>query len=221
MEYQETYQNLKVIEQDVLSSNSIEFLDLSKPSYQQLEFRPAKEITIPSIPSHNQIIKTEASDIDILMFFSMILILIFSRSIINGLTSILMLIKNSTLLTIRKNWNFLKSLLNKVILNLPLLIAKFPRAFFLIIISPFLWDYLTIKKNVNSKLKSFKYLIPAQHREEIIGDLYETESELLKEGYSKRWIRVILFWKIVIILFASLKIRLADLYKSKKQGTKN
>jgi len=56
--------------------------------------------------------------------------------------------------------------------------------------------------------KSLKYLLPAKYREEILGDLFELNYELEKEGHSRLWIRFILFFNVIFILFASFRIKI-------------
>jgi len=69
----------------------------------------------------------------------------------------------------------------------------------------------------DGRLLFYKYIIPHKHREEIIGDLCELKSNLNKEGHSKLFVNYILSIHIIQIIFAFTRIRLMDVFSTKKQ----
>lgn len=98
-----------------------------------------------------------------------------------------------------------------------IIFTSIPATVFLILNTTF----IKINSNFKTKIQSLKLIIPAKHREEIIGDLHETYEELKNEQYNKVWIWFIMFSKIILVLYATLKIRLSDLYLTDKEGVNN
>lgn len=66
----------------------------------------------------------------------------------------------------------------------------------------------------------FKYLIPSKRREEVLGDLIETKSDMIEEGHPIWKIRLVLFFHIVIILGTMLKLKITDYGSTNKQYIK-
>lgn len=66
----------------------------------------------------------------------------------------------------------------------------------------------------------FKFLLPSKRREEIMGDLIETKSMMVKAGLPMWQIRAFLYWQMFLILVSIPKVKLND-FGTKKQTDKN
>ena len=64
-------------------------------------------------------------------------------------------------------------------------------------------------------------ILPREMSEVVKGDLIEIREEMKNEGHSNAWINFTSFGKIVLVIFATLKIKLSDFVHSKKSGTNN
>jgi hypothetical protein len=55
------------------------------------------------------------------------------------------------------------------------------------------------------------YAIPRSHRDEILGDFHEQRTRMTEEGYGSLSIRLVTLFKILLLLWCVLKLRLSDL----------
>jgi len=67
----------------------------------------------------------------------------------------------------------------------------------------------------------FKYLIPSNRREEVMGDLIETNIEMIEEGFPMWKIKVVLYFHGISVILALFKTRLQDYGTTKKKINKN
>ena len=56
------------------------------------------------------------------------------------------------------------------------------------------------------------YLLPEEHREEWLGDLYEVNWQMLNKGYPKLMVNVVNIGRTTILIVSSLQIKLTDLF---------
>ena len=78
-----------------------------------------------------------------------------------------------------------------------------------------------LKNNSKSIWKTFALFIPKQYREIIVGDLIECRLVMRRKGYGKFKITLMIGIKVLIILFAFLKIRLSDFFVKGRDIEKN
>jgi len=68
---------------------------------------------------------------------------------------------------------------------------------------------------------TFKYLLPSKRREEVMGDLYETQMDMIEEGFPLWKVKLVLYCHMFFIAFSLLKVRLMDYGRTKKQVDKD
>lgn len=73
-----------------------------------------------------------------------------------------------------------------------------------------------INYEFRSRFSKIKYLIPSKRREEIIGDLIETEFQMIEAGMSEWKIKMVMMFHIFLVVFSLLRIRVSDFGTSKK-----
>lgn len=70
-------------------------------------------------------------------------------------------------------------------------------------------------------LNNFSYFIPSGKREEIIGDLFELNSQMKRDGKSNLFRKLVLLYHMIIIIIAMRKVQLLDFVSGSKKKEKS
>jgi len=77
------------------------------------------------------------------------------------------------------------------------------------------------ENKVISLLSTFRFVIPKQYREELLGDIYEVYFELKKEGHNPFTIYTVLTLQILNVGWAAICFKYNEFFKNDKKKEKN
>ena len=67
------------------------------------------------------------------------------------------------------------------------------------------------------KLKSLKFVLPPQYREEFEGDIHQMFNEMLDKGHSKLWVYIVMSARVTSVFYAGFLIKFREMFSNKQK----